>query len=192
MAAAIAGRAMPGFDLIAMAQYVFDRSFDDQDITGTYAFTFTSGPTLNMELEKGKVKSCVAMIDGVDQVSGVKYMSSRMRTFDAISGYLKMRAMHEKTITDPRLLMGEMIKDYKIYDVTYIEQMIHSMPFTDMEKIKPSFANFDIEDDIRSFGVDLIKGDFYARIGDDERIKYLCTYGNGHQALFNMILGGAI
>lgn len=168
-----------------MCQYIMDHSFTDQKINGTLRSTFASGVEMEMVLENGKVVTVKHQgIEDVDTPTPVVFLSAQMRTFSAIQMYLKFR----KTLgsTDIRTIVSVMTEEFKIYDVMRVESLIAKMPATVTPELKKSLEQFDINEDITSFGVDFDICDFYAVI-DDKR-KYLSTYGNGHQALFNMML----
>jgi hypothetical protein len=179
------------FEPIAFAQHTWDHSFSEQNLTGTVEALWESGATLSVTFLKGKV--CNVQHTGMDDLEAavpVKFMSSQMRTFDAISMYMKMRKLVAETCgEDNSLLAGQMLKSYKLYDVLYLESMMVRMPVEADERIKKALSGFDITEDIRTFNVDYDKCDFYVTIGEEQKPKYLTTYGKGDQSIFNMTLG---
>lgn len=162
------------------AQFVLDHCFSDQNINGTLKATYTSEAELEIVVEKGKVISLKH--SGLEEVTGITntvFLSSQMRTFDAISLYLKVRRTVESK---------ELMRSFKLYDIAYLESLISKMPCDVPEDIKTVLKDsYDVKENIKSFGVDLGKDDFYI-LSEDGTRKYMTTYGNGHQSIINMIV----
>lgn len=175
-------------DVSALAQYVYDNSFSDQNISGIITGVFDENNEITITFEKGKVVSVTHIgLNKEEDITVVRYMSSNMRLFSSISMYLKIRRPYA-TLSQGEALVN-MIKDFKLYDCMIIEKMITSMPMELSPRIKEGLKeSFDIQDNIISFGVDLEKADFYACIDAPENKKYLSTYGNGHQSILNMTI----
>lgn len=176
-----------------IAQYFYDNCFTDQNITGTIGATYTSGATIDVTFDKGKVVDISYNIDGLNAATPTRFMSKNLRTFDAIQQYLKIRKLvMQVNNTAGGPLMEKMLEHYKMYDVTYIEGLLMKMPVFVEQDMKDAFKKFDIEEDIISFAFDNDKNDFYAVIQESDgttRNKYLTTYGAGHQSMINMMLG---
>lgn len=168
------------------AQFIWDHCFTDQNFNGAVKANYTSGAEIEVEFDKGKVtKVNYSGFEDLTLVQGVVYMSGQMRLFESISMYLKMRKMVGSS--DPHVIVGEMVKNFKLFDVAYIEGLILKMPQDiPTSKVQSALAAFGIEDNILTLDVDLERCDFFVTIDSPEKRKYLSTYGNGHQALFNM------
>lgn len=180
-----------------LAQFTFDHCFDDQNIDGTVGCEFTSGADISVILEKGKVVDVSYNgFENINTATPAVFMSSGMRLFSSIKQYLKLRKMFiqhatneptQEEIVQHMLVEGE----YKLYDVTYIEKLIHKCPIVIPDNIHRVFKeDYDFKEDIKEFDVDLDKCDFYIIEGNEfASTKYASTYGNGHQAVLNMMVG---
>lgn len=167
------------------AQFFYDHSFSDQNINGSIEAEFEHGPILALQFDKGKVVSVnYSNFEGIDTPTKAVYMSTQFRTFDAISGYLKIRKLIHRG--DQEEFMKEALTMYKLYDVMHIEGLISRMPFVFDPKDAAMFENYNIEDEIKGISVDLDKCDFY--LVTPKGNKYMCSYGNGHQSIINMFL----
>lgn len=177
-----------GTEKLEAAQMVYNKSFSDQKFTGSIKTTFTDGSYIRITLDEGDVTS-VDTSPNPTNVTPVVYMSGGMRTFSNISMYLKIRKVETtgKTLT-PAEIMQAMMLHFKMYDVMYLENLIHRMPFefpVDLQKTLKD--HYDFNETILSMHVDLQKCDFY--ITTTEGTKFLTTYGAGHQSLLNMFVG---
>jgi hypothetical protein len=142
-------------------------------------------------LQDGTVKSVDhSGWDSVDAVAGIRYMSSSMRTFEAIKHYLLARKLRMESLSQHEAV-AELCKDFKLYDVSYIEGLIAKMPLKLDPSTREALDNFGIREKITEIGVDLEKNDFYFTEDGKERRNYMCTMGKGHQSLVNMIIGQA-
>ena len=182
--------------LIELSQFVFDHCFNDQNFDGVISGYFASGTHISITFKDGKVIDFDHYVpDDVTIPTPVVYMSSNLRTFNSVKSYLTVR----KVIADAKntageLLTLEMLKTYKLYDVTYMEKFIASCPIL----VKPDIAetlkrDYDFKDTLLEIKLDVDKSDFYytCREKPDER-KYLTTLSNGEQALLNMIITASI
>lgn len=185
IAQAIVLHKFPPSTLSLVAQYIYDNCFTDQNINGTISAEFENGPAISIEFDKGKVKNLTYdAFDDVEQPIRVVFMSSQFRTFNAISGYLQMRKMIYRG--DQEQYMKEALDMYKLYDVMVIEGLIAKMPLMLDKTMLDLFKSYDITEEITGVSVDLDKCDFYT-VGPKGN-KYMCTYGSGHQSVFNMFL----
>jgi hypothetical protein len=174
------------------SQFVYDRCFKDQNIHGTISATYESGAGLNLVFDKGQIKDVQFQnLENFERATMPVFMSSGMRLFTPISQYLKTRK--RMGIKDRDLKPGQLhdlLEDYALYDVSYIEMLIRSTPITITPQLKKSLEEFEIMENITSFEVDLDKPDFYVVI--DGNKKYMTTYGSGHQAAINMLMGASM
>ena len=125
----------------------------------------------------------------VEYVAPVKYMSTAMRTFDAIKIYLRTRSLIKRLSDDQEFFYTEILKSYRLYDVTYMEGLLLKMPLKVDGVMKEYLEKFDVKEKITDFGVDFEEEDFYLKYEGDEKKKYLTTFGAGHQSIFNMVMG---
>lgn len=169
-------------DNIEAAQFVFDNTFRDQNFDGSLWAIYTKG-MLTVKLDKGKVTE---VINDLKRPVPVVYMSSDMRTFDAMSLYLRVR---KNGGDSPIALMQSLLGSYRLYDVTYMEALIGRCPIALPEQITTSLKDkFGFQESIKAIDADLDKCTFRA-ILDDGSKKDLATYGKGHQAILNMFVG---
>ena len=176
----------PIAQLVQHAQYVFDNSFKDQNINGIMSMIFESGATMTLTFDKGKITDVgYTGFEGINTPMQTKFMSSGMRTFDSIGQYLALRNTYD--VYGQERMLELLCKNYRLYDVMYIEALIACMPYKVAPELQEAFKNFDITETITEFGVDLVKNDFYCII--EGKQKYMQTFGKGHQSIFNMLLG---
>jgi len=187
---AIVHAKLKGPQLNELAQFTFDKSFDNQNIDGIVGADWVSGAFLRVTLLGGKIHSVV--YSGLEEITAAPpatFMSAPMRTFNAIQMYLKLRKVYNIDGNHDALMI-KLLNDFKLYDVMYLEGLIHKLPKNIPDNILKTFKeSYDVKDDLRTFEVDLEKCDFFVTIGDEKQPKYMSTYGSGHQALFNMFLG---
>lgn len=173
------------------AQFIWDRCFSDQNIHGKIGATFQSGADMSVVFEEGKVKTVEYSIpEEINSPLGMAYMSSRMRTFNAISLYLKLRKRLED---DPQKRLLELMKDYKMFDVMYIEKLILRSPMEVRKDIASSLLDMGIgKAELLEFGVDEEKCDFYGCFGSMDNKIYLSSMSAGEQAMINMTIGASL
>src|SRR6478736_2920247 len=187
----------PQFNLNLMkewAQQVYDKCYSEQNINGVLSMIYSSGAHVRVELDNGKVINVeFTGFEEVNVPTPVKFLSAHMRTFEAISGYLKIRRWIAGSLSDPNAIIEEMTKEYKLYDVTYLEEMIMKMPHTFTEETNKQLKeHFEYPNTVFEMGVDLEKDDFYIiqKKKDSEEMQtvYMKTLGKGHQSIFNMLM----
>lgn len=165
--------------LLDWAQFIYDRSFANQNIHGVVRANF-DGYYVEVTFDKGKVTSVNSDIE--DQTpTPMQYMSSPMRTFEAISMYLKLR---KRAVGTEEEILDQMSLDFKLYDVMYIEHLIKKCPITVKEDAFSNFNGFNHK--ILAIDIDLQKCDFLAVT--DNGTEYLTTFSKGDQSLINMII----
>lgn len=175
------------------AQHAVDHCYDSKDITGNMSVVFDSGAEISITLNEGKVENISHTgFEDIEHFVPFRFMSSAMRTFEAMNMYLKLRGMLEKMGHKGEQLTNEMLKTFKLYDVIQLEHMIMSMPYKVSKELQESMKNFDIGEGFREFGVDLEKGNFYVILDPDGKQKDLATFSKGEQALINMTLSNLL
>jgi len=184
-------------ELKMSAQFIIDTCFDSKEITGLLSCKFDNDALLRIVMAEGKV--VYVYFDGfadVKYIPSVTYMSSAMRTFNAIKSYLVARKMVMKAVNgDMNQLVGTLVEDFKLYDVMYIEGLIMKMPKVADEKVMKFLDSFELKTkvDVVSFGVDLEKSEFYLieKKDGEEKTTYLSQMSVGNQAIYNMMLANA-
>jgi hypothetical protein len=170
-----------------LLNFALQNTFSEPDFNGTIEASYTNGIRLSYTMENGVVKEALLVENGKEITSAdvpfVKFLSAEMRTFDDISRYLKLRKRVSGVEGIPN--MEELLKDYRLYDVLYLEGLINTCPikFTDA-----AFANFDFPEEKTPvwLEVDLDKTDFYVTYKDGAK-EATTRLGKGHQSLINMI-----
>ncbi len=163
-----------------MAQYVMDKTFEQQNFNGEIEASFPNG-SLKMSMDNGKVSRVEYYIDPeVKVITPSLYMSTNTRTFTQINQYLKI----EKKFTSEEELLGI----YRLYDMIYVNVLKAKLEnglkatknFKDaMEKdfsMKYDFDTFAIENDAVVF------------IDKDGKRTDLSTLSAGEQSVINMNL----
>lgn len=182
------------------AQFIYDHCFSHQNITGKIEGQFTSGVLVSLEFKKGKIfKSEVLGIDSSFTSTPPVFLSSSMRLFESISYYLKTRKRIIERVPQPftnkpeelALLLTELVKDFKLYDIAHLEATIKRCPIIfskKLNKVLRNFQDFNTKQDYKTFDVDLEQCDFYVTQGKSKKKLYLTTFDKGHQAIFNMFV----
>jgi len=184
-------------NLTEFANFVVSKTFTEPDFTGVVNAHFDNDGFVEYHMENGVVTSCFVnnVTKETKHFPSVRFLSAEMRTFDDISGYLRMRKRivgPSKILTDDQF--RELCDEFKIYDVLYLERMINGSPIN-MEQME--FECFNIQP-IKTIAVDLEKCDWYTEVegdimnspgpGEPETTrKWLRTYSKGEQSLINMI-----
>lgn len=171
-------------------QFVLEGCFEDFDTEGRIGIEFNSGASISILIEKGKVEIVDYLgFEDINQITLTQYMSSEMRTFTAIHSYLGLRKTFS-SLTQEKIV-NEMCKNYRLYDVLYVERLISKMPFEITPKIRETFDKFGITDKIVSIHIDIQNANFYAKLQDDINTKKLSRFSNGEQSMINMFLGNS-
>jgi hypothetical protein len=177
-----------------LAQQIFDSCFDDQNINGSIEAIWDNGTSVKLTFVKGDVTNVTHTdLSIITDIAPVMYMSSHMRTFDAIKMYLKMRKMmKEKIQPDNSLsieLLGKLLEHFKLYDIVYLETILSRCPFKPnkhrLDTMKEMFEGFFT--DIKEIDVNYDKCDFVITRSNDDQV-YASTLSKGDQSLLNMSL----
>ena len=179
----------------SVAQMIWDKSFDDQNINGTVGGLWGINNEFNLEVTfvKGDVTKVEhSDLSQISQVSSVMYLSSHMRTFDAIKMYLKIRKMIKESCqpthdsTDE--LLEKLSKDFKLYDISYLEAVISQMPITPDPIKKQALEKFDkFFTEIKEIDVDFEKCDFIITKNNGDTVS-ASSLSKGIQSMLNMSL----
>lgn len=161
---AAAEHCMPG-----MPQFVFDNTFTEQNFNGTLKAISGVG-SVAVTLDNGKVTDSV-----VDMRRGlpVVFTSTDMRTFDAMTLYLRTRkAASDLAQESQEAFLKTLLESYRLYDVTYMEAFIRRCPVQLPKSIQETLRNLGFQESITAIKMDVT------------------TYGKGQQAMLNMFVGG--
>jgi hypothetical protein len=174
--------------IINAAQFITDSCYIKR-LTGRIEGFFEGGAYLAIDMEDGTVTAVKGENwKDVEQVRGVRYMSTAMRTFESMGQYLFSRKLLADKSIEERYM--ELCKNWRLYDVQHVERMVEKMPITFDDNFKAALKNFDIKEDVVSFDVDLEKCDFFYQTSDGKK-TYMRTLGSGHQSIFNMMIGSS-
>lgn len=164
------------------AQFVFDNTFVEQKFNGLFKSVYTHG-SVSVEIENGTVTKVEAQGETVPVI----FMSTSLRLFSNMVMYLKLRK--QASYGSPLDFMKTMLDAYRLYDFSYMESLLARLPLTLPDHAKDYLGEFDFPDPITSIEVDLDKCEFLAVLNDGKK-KNIATYGAGHQAVLNMMIGG--
>lgn len=164
---------------IPFADFTVAHAYDNK-VTGTIETTFENG-SLKLVIQESRVVDLAhSGLDKIEEPTNCQYLSSAMRTFEAINLYLKMRKMAGGDIE-------KMLENYKIYDVMYVEGLLTRMPVVLDHRFKQGINKFmETITEMNTIDVDLEKCDFFTIVNGER--KYLSTYSKGEQAIVNMFL----
>ncbi len=181
------------YNPIDNAQYIFDKSFSNQNFNGKMNFIFEDKNNIAIEMEKGKVIDVnISFAKDLVQSGPPIFMSTETRTFDDITRYLQVRKMIGITgqIDASNASLFEKILDmYKLYDAMFIERLINKLnkPYILKKDIKDTFKKYEIKEEIESIGFDENKSELYF-INSKGEVKLLRNMSKGEQSLINMTL----
>lgn len=166
------------------AQFIWDNTFVDQNFNGTVGATYERG-SLDITFEDGKVINVNPV--GLEQPAPVVFMASDLRTFDAMVLYLRVRSTSGEPGTGE--FVSNMLKAYRLYDLTYMEQLIRRCPILITSKIVEMLETaYNFVPPPVLIEVDVDECAFYAALKDGSK-KNITNYGKGHQAILNMFIG---
>lgn len=178
---------------IDLAKFAVKHTFKKPDFDGFIEGLYSSGISIRILLKNGEVDGCfIGELNPntiVEDFPAVKFLSAGMRTFDDIEGYLKLRKRICPACT-PQLTEQQtldMLEDYRLYDLLYLESLINKESIPLNSKV---FENYGFRDDQipTSMRVSLEECDFIASVSEGKE-KYLTTYSKGEQSLINMFAG---
>lgn len=178
-------------ELINISQFTFDHTFSNQNINGKIRLSYSSGALLEIVFEKGKVVDVNCSKDeSINTPLMVTYMSSNFRLFDNIKSYLMMRSLLVAKF-GLQQAMNVLLESYKLYDVSYIEKLLLSVPIKIEQSVNKILKeSYEFHDDISEIYYDSDAIEFYYTIKDNPDKKvYLTTLSKGHQSILNMLIG---
>jgi hypothetical protein len=185
--ASIVPIGLPEEILYQSAEFIINGSYHSM-LNGRITGYFDNGLELVVHIKDGKVTNIErAGWDDVENVRTVRYLSAGMRTFVSIKQYLFARKLLMSSKTHDEAF-AELCKNFKLYDVKHIESLIARMPVKIDDRTNEAFKNFDIQENIEYFDVDLENSDFFYEEKETKKKVYMTTLGSGHQSIFNMVI----
>lgn len=182
--------------LVPLAQFVLNKSFDDQNFTGSFTSEF-EGMKLTCKLEDGKVTDVDIVCDEeLDKAPAPIFMSKQTRTYSDIVKYLKTKdLLGLKGVINP--MMGDNLDKlselYKLYDILFIEHMISKMisaPLILNQSVRDALKGMGFEKGVKSLHFDQDKIDILYT--DDEDVtQSTTTLSAGEQSLLNIVTANA-
>jgi len=180
-------------DNIKNAQYIFDKSFDDQNFNGTIEVHYENA-TLSITFDSGIVKN-VNMEHDEDITPNAPpiFMSKETRTFDSYIHYMKLKKVFK--------IEGEMIKMseeqiekllvmYKLYDILFMEMMLNKLEnYSVPQTLVDHFKELGITKPIDQIVIDNDICDISV-ISEGTKIN-IVTFGAGEQSMINMMLAAS-
>jgi len=174
-------------------QYIFDKSFSNQNFNGKMNFIFEDRNNIAIEIEKGKVIDVnISFAKDLIPSGPPVFMSTETRTFDDITRYLQVRKMVGvigQIDASNASLFEKVLDMYKLYDAMFIERLISklSKPYILKKDVKDTFKSYEIKEEIESIGFDENKSELYY-INSKAEVKLLRNMSKGEQSLINMTL----
>jgi hypothetical protein len=158
-------------------QEVFSGTLNNPDsFSGSFKLS-QDGCAIRAEIEDGKVLRCeFENPHNLEKVDQVVYMSTSMRLFNEMDKYLKLR---KQSAGD------DLIDFYRLYDIAYMERLISACPVDIPETIEGFWNQEPLPTVLKA---DFDKGVFTVQRSDGTEVP-VTSYGNGHQAILNMLVG---
>lgn len=167
-------------EILQIAQYVWDNTFEDNNFNGLVGAIHPGGK-ISLGFKNGKLESMnIDVAESIANVSVPLFLSVTMRTFDEIERFFKLQ---------DEIGIDSMPKYYRLYDSVYAHKMKQSFEAGIIadDKIKDSLKNFELDKyDIVSFGYKNEKFIFTNSKGEERSMSSL---SKGEQSLLNMKLG---
>ncbi len=165
------------------AQFILDHSIPESNALGVVGLRYDSGAEVIIHILEGKVvKVEYKGFEKIAQMAKPVFMSSEMRLFSSMKWYLRARKALD--VSKPEFILS-LVKDFKLYDIMYIEGLINKMPVKctgQISDMMESISNLDIKE--VSF-----TGDDFELVTESGDKKPLSLLGNGEQSMLNMLLG---
>lgn len=174
-------------------QYLLDNTFTNNDLTGKIYFTYERGNSISVELLEGKViKVGMSLEEDLSPSAQPVFMSKETRLFSDIIQYMKIKNLMKipKGIPVTESDMNKVMEMYRIYDMMYIETLLHYIETKTTPKLIEDFGKqiveFDPDIKITDIRIDYTTNDIL--YSDGINYKSIGSLGAGHQALINMFL----
>lgn len=167
-------------EILQIAQYVWDNTFEDNNFNGLVGAIHPGGK-ISIGFKNGKVESLVINVDEsiVDAPSPL-FLSVTMRTFDEVERFFKLQ---------DKIGIESMPEYYRLYDSVYAHKLKQAFEkgITVTKDIEYMLTKFELElYDIKSFGYKNDKFIYTNGAGED---KFISALSKGEQSLLNMKLG---
>ncbi len=176
-----------GTELIDTAQFILDNSIPETNTCSAFGIKYQSGGMISIIIQGGKVSNVdYTGFEDISQAPTPVFMSTTMRLFSGMKYYFAMRALLPN---DPQQRIAGLVKDFKLYDIMYIEGLLIRMPYVVDQKLLSMLNKFDMKLDLVS--IEFENNDLIGTYGNSDR-KSLSLLGNGHQSILNMSLGNIL
>lgn len=179
--------------LFKEVQNLFDRCFDSMDFTGhCYTETETSDKksvTVNVEYIDGKITNVSAENIEDWEMTVPLYMSSEARLFSFLNGLIPY--MPKPDDSNELEKWKDLSDKNKMYNISYAMMWARACPYTIPDKLKEAFKEgyeFSENDIPNVVDIDYDKYQVFGLFGPNNERKNLGLFGNGHQAIFNMLI----
>lgn len=158
----LAGTKSIPFNELIDAQFILDSTFTNQDFNGQIKVDFKN-IACELDIEKGKVISSIMFSKITNLVPSTNpiYMSTNMRLYSQINGYLKIKDLLGikyllfDSIKLPSLAtvpvdLDNLLKHYRLYDILLVERLLYCLQQGMFPRVKlnEQLKNFDFKDEI--------------------------------------------
>ncbi len=174
-------------DLESGAQFILDNTIPENKSFGYIRMEYESGAGVELSMLNGGVVGVghSNIKEGMTMGAPI-FLSAAMRLFSSMKWYLRARKDLE---TSKPEFIATLCKDFKLYDILYIERLIHKMPFKIDHNMIPMLSMSEKTADIKLVEV----GDDDFIITDSKGAKYPASHlSNGEQSILNMALGSGL
>lgn len=163
-----------------IAQYILDKTFEDQNFTGTLGAKFDKAH-FTVTVDAGQITNLEYEVDSaIDDASAPVFMSTTLRTFAQMNQYLKT----ESLVKAPE----DMLEMYRLYDVAFMERfkMKCDGGLKVSEEVKKTLKeNFEIKVDVETISIENKSVVYTDSLG---KTSSLAMLSNGEQSLINMVI----
>ena len=173
-----------------LVDFVCKNSFSNYNFNGKVTFNFEDDITTTIIFKEGACESITySNITEKSKITNIIYMSTSMRLYKEQVRYLKLRKKLNgiSSVLSPEALSG-ILEDYPLYDTHTVELMLNKLPLEFSSEIgKALVDSYQFKETPVRFTVDL-DACKYTLHYSDETTQDVLTFGNGHQAILNMMV----
>lgn len=167
-------------EMLQIAQYVWDNTFEDNNFNGLVGALHPGGK-VSIGFKNGKIESLLIDVDeSIVDAPAPLFLSVTMRTFDEVERFFKLQ---------DKIGVDSMPEYYRLYDSVYAHKLKQSFEsgITVNKEIEEMLLKFELDRyDIKSFGYKNEKFIYTNSKGED---KFVSSLSKGEQSLLNMKLG---
>jgi energy-coupling factor transporter ATP-binding protein EcfA2 len=167
-------------EMLQIAQYVWDNTFEDNNFNGLVGALHPGG-TISIGFKDGKIGSLLINVaESIVDAPSPLFLSVTMRTFDEVERFFKLQ---------DKIGVDAMPEYYRLYDSVYAHKLKQAFEkgITVTKEIEDMLTKFELERyDIKSFGYKNDKFIYTNSLGEE---KFISALSKGEQSLLNMKLG---